>query len=462
VTHEESQDQRMLEWLESGPWDVPAEPLEAAVAYARTHPRRRFTGAGLRRKVMSQVHLTEVQPPKAHRSWAAVLGVAAVVVVTVAVVGGVGLFNRNQQDQGGGIVIPPASSTPAPTVAPTPAPTRAPATPSPAPMLGDHACVVATLAGKANQPGAVDGTGVDARFSQRFGTGAIDAAGVLYLVDADNHAIRKVTPDGVVTTYAGKLGEAGSADGARPVARFNEPVAAALGPDGALYVVDQADHTIRKVAPDGTVTTLAGKAGEPGQVDGVGADARFLDPWSIAVDAAGTIYVGEQDGYTIRRITPGGTVTTLAGELGRYGWTDGVGSGARLSFAFGMAVGPDGTLYVVDVNATRTLSVLRTVAPDGTVTTIPADWTAGQPAKVWVDPSGVAYLTAFINGTVLRMTPDGSVTLIAGRKNAPEAYADGPGDVARFGGPLGILGDASGTLYVADTESATLRTITCP
>jgi sugar lactone lactonase YvrE len=462
VTHEELQDQRMLEWLESGPWDVPAEPLEAAVAYARTHPRRRLPGAGLWRLVMSQVHLTEVQPPKAHRNWAAVLGVAAVVVVMVAVVGGVGLFNRNQRDQGGGIVAPPASSTTAPTVAPTTAPTTAPVMPPPTAMVGDSACVVATLAGKASSPGAADGTGADARFSQQFGTGAIDAAGVLYLVDAGNHAIRKVTPDGVVTTYAGKLGEAGSVDGDRSSARFNDPVAVALGPGGELYVADDEDQTIRKIAPDGTVTTLAGKAGEAGRVNGVGEAARFDGPWSIAVDAAGTVYVGEQDGHTIRTITPGGSVTTLAGEPGRYGWVDGVGAEARLYFPFGMAVGPDGLLYVADVNANRSASVLRTVSPDGTVTTIDADWTAGQPAKVWVDPSGVVYATAFLNGTVLRMTPDGTVTLLAGQKDAPPPYRDGTGDVARFGGPLGILGNASGVLYVADTESATLRTVTCP
>jgi sugar lactone lactonase YvrE len=126
-----------------------------------------------------------------------------------------------------------------------------------------------------------------------------------------------------------------------------------------------------------------------------------------------------------------------------------------------MAVAPDGTLYFTDVNAGRTRSILRTMAPDGTVATVDADWTPGQPAKVWIDPANVVFVTGFLNGTVLRLRSDGTVIILAGETDTG-AYRDGPGDVARFNGPLGIAGDGAGTLYVADTESATLRTVTCP
>lgn len=461
MTDEQRQDERMLEWLEAGPRDVPVEPLEAAVAYARAHPRRRLSWAGLRRYVMTRMNLAEVQPEPPKRRWGpALAAVAAVAVVAVVVVGGVGLLGGSGDGEAGGGVVPSASASATPTAVPSGAPTAAP---EPTPMVGSPSCTVATLAGKAGEVAAVDGTGATARFSQRFGTGAVDAAGDLYVVDADAHAIRKVTPDGVVTTYAGKLGEAGSADGDLATARFNDPVALAIGRDGTMYVADAGNHTIRTITPGGTVTTLAGTVGESGRVDGARADARFAGLWSIAVDAAGTVYVGEEDSGAIRTVTPDGTVTTIAGQLGRSGvWEDGAGPAARLGFAFGMAVGPDGTLYFADVNASRTVSVLRTVAPDGTVATIDADWTPGQPAKLWVDKAGVAYVTSYINGTVLRMTPEGTVTVVAGETNSDVAYRDGPGDVARFGGPLGIYGDDAGTLYVADTESATLRTVRCP
>lgn len=453
MTDEQRQDERMLEWLEAGPRDVPVEPLEAAVAYARAHPRRQLSWAGLRRYVMTRMHLAEVQPEPPKRRWGpALAAVAAVAVVAVVVVGGVGLLSQGGDGQAGGVAPPTAT----PTAAPTP-------TPEPTPMVGSPSCTVATLAGKAGEFGAVDGTGAEARFSQRFGTGAVDSAGDLYVVDADAHAIRKVTPAGVVTTYAGKLGEAGSADGDLAMARFNDPVALAIGRDGTMYVADAGNHTIRTITPGGTVTTLAGTVGESGRVDGARVDARFAGLWSLAVDAAGTVYVGEEDSGAIRTVTPDGTVTTFVGQLGRSGvWEDGVGPAARLGFAFGMAVGPDGPLYFADVNASRTVSVLRTVAPDGTVATIDADWAAGQPAKLWVDNGSVVYVTGFLNGTVLRITPDGTVTILAGETGSDVLYRDGPGDVARFGGPLGIYGDNAGTLYVADTESATLRTVRCP
>jgi hypothetical protein len=460
VTGEQWRDDRMLEWLEAGPSDVPVEPLEAAVAYARTHPRRRLSGADLRRFLMSQVHLTEVKPPTTHRSWAAVLGAAAVVVVVV--VAGAALIARNNGDSPAGVGAPDPSATAVPTPAPpsTQTPTAKP-TVSPPPAAGLAACTVATLAGKAESPGAVDGPAEAARFSTEIGFPTFDKAGVLFMADAGNNAIRTLTKDGVVTTFAGALGEAGSADGKGSAARFNRPVG--LGFDGAgfLYVADNQNHTIRKIAPDGTVTTLAGKAGESGQVDGVGDAARFAEPWSIAVDAAGNVYVGEEAGYAIRRVAPDGTVTTLAGSPGRDGYAiDGVGPEAGFGWPFGLALGPDGTLYVVDVNINTFVSVLRTVAPDGTVTTVDADWSGSLATSIWVDPSGAVFNASYPSGTVSRLSPDGTVTLLAGQTGI-EGSRDGTGDVATFSGLVGIAGDASGTLYVGDSNS-TIRAIRCP
>ncbi len=321
---------------------------------------------------------------------------------------------------------------------------------------------MATLAGKSEQTGAVDGPAEAARFSTELGFLVFDSARVLYMADAGNNAIRKLTKDGVVTTFAGGLGKAGSADGKGSAARFDRPVGLGFDGDGFLYVADFNNHTIRKIAPDGTVTTLAGKAGEAGHVDGMGGAARFQNPWSIAVDVAGNVYVGEEDGYAIRRVTPEGTVTTLAGRSMGYGYAiDGVGPEAGFGWPFGLAMGPDGVLYVADVNANRTDSVVRTVAPDGTVTTVDADWTGSLPGTIWVDPSGVVYNASFHAGTVSRMMPDGTVTLLAGIAGV-EGHADGPGDIASFTGLVGVVGDASGTLHVADSYNSTIRTIRCP
>jgi hypothetical protein len=463
VTGEQWRDERMLEWLESGPSDVPVEPLEAAIAYARTHPRRRLSGAGLRRFLMSQVHLTAVKPPTTHRSWAAVLAAAAVVVVVV--VGGAALIARNNGDSPAGVGAPAPSATALPTQAPpstqTPAPTVSPPTVSPPPPAGLAACTVATLAGKPGSPGAVDGPAEAARFSTEVGFPTFDRAGVLFMADAGNNAIRNVTKDGMVTTFAGALGEAGSADGKGSAARFNRPVGLGFDGDGFLYVADNENHTIRKIAPDGTVTTLAGKAGEAGQVDGVGGAARFRNPWSIAVDAAGNVYVGEDNGNAIRRVAPDGTVTTLAGNPKRYGYAiDGVGPEAGFGWPFGLALGPDGTLYVVDVSS-NLASVLRTVAPDGTVTTVDADWAGSLAASIWVDPSGVVFNASFPSGTVAKLSSDGTVTLLAGQADIGGSR-DGTGDIATFSDIVGIVGDASGTLYVGDSGNSTIRTIRCP
>jgi sugar lactone lactonase YvrE len=449
----------MLDWLESGPRDVPVEPLEAAVEYARAHPRRWLSWAGLRRFAMTRMTLTEVQPEPPKRRWApALAAVAAVAVVAVVAVVGIGLLGGSGDGQSGAGVVPSASATATPTPVPSASPTPGP---EPTPMVGNPSCTVATLAGKAGEVGAVDGAGAAARFNLPNGL-AFDKSGLLYVVDGGNHAIRTITSDGVVTTYAGKPGEAGSANGDRAAARFDEPTGIAFDAAGAMYVADNGNGTIRKISPDGTVSTLAGKAGEVGHTDGVGDAARFTSPWSIAVDAAGTVFVGELDGYTIRKITPDGTVTTLAGTPGVYAYgVDGIGSAAGFGWPFGLAVDLQGVLYVADVRMDRSASVLRTVTPDGTVATLEADWSAGYPGMLWLGTTGVAYVSAYLANTILEMTPDGTVTLLAGIRGV-EGTADGTGDVAGFTGPMGIVRDASGVLYVADAWNATIRTVTCP
>ena len=164
-----------------------------------------------------------------------------------------------------------------------------------------------TLAGSASI-GSADGPSGAARFSGPA-SAAVDTAGNLYVADANNYTIRKITPSGVVTTLAGLAGHSGSADGAGGAARFAFPCSVAVDPAGNLYVADRDNTTIRMVTPTGTVSTLAGSVGLPrfgNPVDGTGSAARFAGPTGVAVDTAGNVYVADAYASTIRKIAPGG------------------------------------------------------------------------------------------------------------------------------------------------------------
>jgi sugar lactone lactonase YvrE len=319
-------------------------------------------------------------------------------------------------------------------------------TPSAAGTAGG-ACVVSTFAGKAGEAGAVDGIGATARFSGEPQYIVMDSAGALYLTDTADHAIRKVTQDGVVTTFAGKLGEPGIADGVGSEARFTRPSGRAIAASDTLYVAGNEDDTVRRITPDGTVTTLAAELG--------------IEPSGIALDAAGNVYTGGWVGNVILKITPDGTVTELAGTRGRAGWDDGTGAAARFGIPLTLVADANGTIFVIDVANDYYHSALRTVTPDGTVTTVRSSWDLGQPGVIWIDPSGTFYLTSYPDNTVTKLTRDGTETLLAGKPGA-QGSADGPGDAARLAGPIGILRDASGLFYIVDSDNHTIRTMRCP
>jgi hypothetical protein len=166
-----------------------------------------------------------------------------------------------------------------------------------------------TLAGRASV-GSEDGPAADARFNHPHGL-ALDPSGNLYVADTGNHTIRKVTPAGIVSTFAGKLGEPGSTDGPVANARFNAPEGLRADAAGNLYVADTGNHVIRKITPAGTVITLAGQAGKPGVADGPAASALFEAPSALAVDSKGTVYV-EGHGQRVVRKIAGGVVSTLS------------------------------------------------------------------------------------------------------------------------------------------------------
>lgn len=168
------------------------------------------------------------------------------------------------------------------------------------------------LAGDPSTRGYVDGVGAAARFDNPGGV-AVDAEGNVYVSEQELCIIRRITPEGVVTTFAGVPGQRGGQDGTGAAARFNSPAGLAADAAGNVYVADTGNFTIRKITPSGAVTTVAGVAGTAGREDGSSQTARFAGPSSVAVDDAGDVFA--LDGQVFRRVAPDGTVTTLAATI---------------------------------------------------------------------------------------------------------------------------------------------------
>lgn len=328
---------------------------------------------------------------------------------------------------------------------------------------------VSTFAGAPGQAGSADGRGAAARFNDPSGL-ALDAEGNLLVADTMNCTIRRISPDGTVTTLAGVPGAWSFADGPGAQAMFSAPVGLAVDRTGRVLVADQMNHVIRVVARDGTVSTLAGAAGQGGDVDGTGAAARLNGPSGLAIDAAGTIYVAENWGNVVRRLTPDGRVTTLAGDPAHAGTNDGVGAAARFRALNRISVDASGTLTVTDNN-----SMLRTITPDGRVTTwagSPPQWGsadgpggANGPARfsfpngIAVDAQRTIHVADQDNGTLRTITPGGVVRTLAGTPGV-WGWADGQGAAAQFAGPGGVAVDAAGNQYVSEFSSHVIRKVT--
>jgi len=202
--------------------------------------------------------------------------------------------------------------------------------------------VVTTFAGSGLNRGYIDNVGASARFNNPAGI-AIDLIGNLYVSDADNNCIRKITPARIVTTFAGSTG--GFQNGTGTDAQFNNPSGIAIDSAGNLYVCDSRNNRIRKITPEGVVTTLAGST--QGFQNGTGTDAQFNNPIGIALDSAGNLYVCDYDNNRIRKITPGGLVTTIAGT-GVAGYLDGLGVTSQFNKPHGITIDSAGSLYVSD------------------------------------------------------------------------------------------------------------------
>lgn len=321
-----------------------------------------------------------------------------------------------------------------------------------------------TFAGSAGAIGSADGTGSVARFNAPQGV-AIGTDGIMYVADTGSNTIRKITTAAVVTTLAGSAGVFGSADGTGSAASFGLPQGVAVDNAGFIYVGDSANNTIRRITPAGVVTTFAGLAGSAGSADGTGSVARFSYPIGLATDTAGNIYVADNGNSTIRKITPGGVVSTLAGLAGSPGTSDGVGSGARFAFPSDVAVDSADNIYVADTGNIT----IRKIAAGAVVTTIAGspgatgstDGTGSAarfngPRGLDADNAGNVYVADTGNSIIRKITSAGSVTTLAGLASSLGS-TDGAGSTARFSFPRSLALNSAGQIGVVDTNNHTIR-----
>ncbi|PWU19573.1 MAG: hypothetical protein C5B50_06315 [Verrucomicrobia bacterium] len=303
-----------------------------------------------------------------------------------------------------------------------------------APIASAQPLTISTLAGSADQ-GSTDGSGAAARFNNPWGVCA-DGSGNLYVADTDNHVIRKITSGGTVATLAGLAGVSGTNDGTGSAARFLQPQGITVDALGNLYVADTGNFTIRKITSGGVVTTLAGSAGSPGSANNTGTAASFFEPEGIGINSSGTLlYVADTWNHTIRQITlPGAVVTTLAGSVANPGTNNGTGTGAQFNEPSGIAVDSAGNIYVGDTGN----QMIRTVTGAGVVTTLAGsvgtsgtnDGT-GTGALFW-DPQGVA-------------TDNNNVFVADSTSQTIRKIVISSGVVSTLAGTGGLLGPNDGT-----------------
>jgi sugar lactone lactonase YvrE len=324
-----------------------------------------------------------------------------------------------------------------------------------------YAQLVSTFAGSGSQ-GSANGTGTAASFNLPFG-GEVDSDGNIYIADMANHLIRKITPSGVVTTFAGS-GSPGSTDGSGTSASFNEPTGIAIDATNNLYVADSKNHKIRKITPFGVVSTFAG-TGIKGYLDGTSTSSNFDLPYDLVFDASGNLFVVEYEGCKIRKITPSGTVSRLAGS-GAGGSADGTGSAATFSYPLAITIDPFGNLYVADSD----LYKIRKVTSTGVVTSIAgALGSAGDadgpgssarfntPAGLASDIAGNIYVADVGNHKIRKISTTGIVTSVAGAGTS--GNQNGLGTTAKFNGPVGLFFGGNNSLYVTDMSNHSIRKI---
>ena len=296
--------------------------------------------------------------------------------------------------------------------------------------------------------GYADGPIPEAQFTNTSAM-AQDSLGNLYV--ADTHRIRKIAPDGTVSTLSGTIGP-GYRDGSADSAEYNQISGLWLQPDGSLLISDSWNHRIRKLSKDGMVTTLAGSGptgtSGGGYADGPSDSARFNYPLRIVADSVGNIYLVELYGERLRRIDADGMVSTLAGD-GVSGFRDGPAATARFNQIFGLALGPEGVIYIAD-KANNRIRKLE----NGEVSTV-AGPESGliEPCDVALDTAGDLIVAGQLNNKIFRIQANRIETLAG----TSQGYKDGDGSQAKFHAPQTLLIGRNGIIYVGEYRGLRIR-----
>ena len=332
--------------------------------------------------------------------------------------------------------------------------------------------VFSTIAGQTSKPVSVDGTGAAARFARAGGV-AVGPNGDIFVIDTLDQVVRRVTPAGVVTTEAGQPGVTGTANGPRQTASFSNLTSITTTPDGAVLVID--GQVIRRIAPTGLVTTVAGVEGTLGSSDGVGSAARFQWPGSLSTAPDGSVYFIDRGSGRLRRLAPDGTATTVVPSVALAGWLFAVAAApeghlivqlstelvqmttsgvilSRRAIGLGnvgsygnLVAAPGGALYLA-----ADASIYRVdVSPAQVV--VSGAGAGFFPAALALAPDGSLVFASSLTGLLRRVQPDGSgLSTLAGRYDALDGIVDGAPAVARFAQVDAAAAGADGTIYVSD------------
>lgn len=332
--------------------------------------------------------------------------------------------------------------------------------------------IITTVAGNGNVGFSGDG-GPATAASLNVATGvAVDAAGNVYVADRENSRVRRISPNGTITTVAGNGIRGFSGDGGPAVsASFIDPIGLALDGAGNLYITDTSSYRIRRVSASGTVTTVAGNGSQnPLGDNGPATSAGLVYPWGVTVDAAGNLYIAETIAKRIRKVSTSGIITTIAGT-GTPGFSGdgGPATQAQLSDAQGIAVDQAGNLYVADTGNYR----VRKISTAGTIATVAGNGlyrysgdggpsvsaTLNGSTGIAVDPTNNLYIVTTASHVVRRVGPGGIISTVAGNGIGSFSGDGGPATSASLACPQGVTGDTSGNLYIADSCNHRIRRV---
>ncbi|MFJ2215250.1 RICIN domain-containing protein [Streptomyces sp. NPDC101062] len=301
---------------------------------------------------------------------------------------------------------------------------------------------------------------------------AVDSTGTLYFSDRENHRVRKITTDGKISTVAGTgVAGYGGDNGSAISAQLNKPRGVALDGAGTLYIADSVNHRVRKVTPDGKISTVAGTSTRGFNSDGGPATAAQLNwPYGVMVDSTGALYIADTGNHRVRKVTADGKISTIAGTSAKgFNGDGGPATAAQLHNPMGLVLDSTGALYIADVDNHR----VRKVTPDGKISTIAGTGTKGfngdggpaasaqlnKPVGLVLDSAGTLYIADSINHRVRKVTSDGKINTVVGTGTAGSDGDGGPAASAQLNNVIGLAVDCVDTLYIGDLFNHRIRKI---